>query len=52
MPESRPLSPVPLPGGCRMANETIITRYEKNPIIVPSQVPNANTIFNSAVVPF
>lgn len=35
-----------------MANETVLKRYEGNPIIVPEQVPGANSIFNSAVVPF
>ena len=35
-----------------MANETVFRRYEGNPIIVPSQVPRANSIFNSAVIPY
>ena len=35
-----------------MSNETVFTRYEKNPIITPAAVPGANTIFNSAVVPY
>ncbi len=35
-----------------MANETVFTRYEGNPIVTPEAVPHANTIFNSAVVPF
>jgi beta-1,4-mannooligosaccharide/beta-1,4-mannosyl-N-acetylglucosamine phosphorylase len=35
-----------------MANETVFTRYEGNPIITPEAVPHANTIFNSAVIPF
>ena len=35
-----------------MANETVLKRYEGNPIIVPDQVEGANSIFNSAVVPF
>jgi len=35
-----------------MANETVLKRYEGNPIIVPGQVPRANSIFNSAVIPF
>jgi len=35
-----------------MANETVLRRYEGNPIIVPAQVPRANSIFNSAVIPF
>jgi beta-1,4-mannooligosaccharide/beta-1,4-mannosyl-N-acetylglucosamine phosphorylase len=35
-----------------MANETVFTRYEGNPIVTPEAVPNANTIFNSAVLPF
>ncbi len=33
-----------------MANETVFKRYEKNPIIVPEQVPRANSIFNSAAI--
>ena len=33
-----------------MANETVFRRYEHNPIIVPDQVPRANSIFNSAVI--
>lgn len=35
-----------------MANETVFKRYAHNPIVVPSQVPRANSIHNSAVVPF
>jgi len=35
-----------------MANEAVFTRYEGNPIVTPEAVPNANTIFNSAVLPF
>jgi beta-1,4-mannooligosaccharide/beta-1,4-mannosyl-N-acetylglucosamine phosphorylase len=35
-----------------MANETVFRRYEGNPIVTPEAVPGANTIFNSAVVPF
>ena len=35
-----------------MANETVFKRYEGNPIVTAAAVPNANTIFNSAVVPF
>ena len=35
-----------------MANETVFTRYEGNPIITPEAVPHANSIFNSAVTPF
>lgn len=35
-----------------MANETVFTRYEGNPIITPEQVPGANSIFNSAVIEF
>jgi beta-1,4-mannooligosaccharide/beta-1,4-mannosyl-N-acetylglucosamine phosphorylase len=35
-----------------MANETVFTRDARNPIITPAAVPRANTIFNSAVVPF
>jgi predicted GH43/DUF377 family glycosyl hydrolase len=35
-----------------MANETVFERYEGNPIVTPEAVPGANTIFNSAVVPF
>lgn len=35
-----------------MANETVFTRYEGNPIITPDQVPGANSIFNSAVIEF
>jgi len=33
-----------------MPNETIIRRYEGNPIVTAAAVPGANTIFNSAVV--
>jgi beta-1,4-mannooligosaccharide/beta-1,4-mannosyl-N-acetylglucosamine phosphorylase len=35
-----------------MANETVFRRYERNPIITPSLVPGANSIFNSAVMPY
>ena len=35
-----------------MANETILKRYEGNPIITAEAVPTANTIFNSAAVRF
>ena len=35
-----------------MANETIFRRYENNPIVTPEAVPTANSIFNSAVVPY
>jgi len=35
-----------------MTNGSVFTRYEKNPLITPAAVPGANTIFNSAVVPF
>jgi len=35
-----------------MANETVFTRYQGNPIITPDQVPGANSIFNSAVIDF
>jgi beta-1,4-mannooligosaccharide/beta-1,4-mannosyl-N-acetylglucosamine phosphorylase len=35
-----------------MANETVFKRHEGNPIVTAAAVPNANTIFNSAVVPF
>ena len=35
-----------------MANETVFRRYEHNPIVTPAAVPTANSIFNSAVVPF
>lgn len=35
-----------------MANEQIFKRYAGNPIVTPSAVPGANSIFNSAVVPF
>jgi beta-1,4-mannooligosaccharide/beta-1,4-mannosyl-N-acetylglucosamine phosphorylase len=35
-----------------MANEIVFTRYERNPIITADAVPGANTIFNSAVIPF
>jgi len=35
-----------------MANETVFRRYEKNPIIGPEFVPGANSIFNSAVMPY
>ncbi len=30
----------------------VIWRYDRNPVIKRDQVPNANSIFNSAVVPF
>ncbi len=35
-----------------MANETIFRRYKGNPIITASAVPRANSIHNSAIVPF
>jgi len=35
-----------------MANETVFRRYPGNPIIVPSAVPGANSIFNSAVLKY
>ncbi|UCC67178.1 MAG: glycoside hydrolase family 130 protein [Armatimonadota bacterium] len=35
-----------------MANETVFQRYPRNPIITPEAVPGANSIFNSAVIPF
>ena len=35
-----------------MANETVFRRYEHNPVVTPAAVPTANSIFNSAVVPF
>jgi beta-1,4-mannooligosaccharide/beta-1,4-mannosyl-N-acetylglucosamine phosphorylase len=35
-----------------MANETVFKRYAGNPIITPDAVPHANSIFNSAVIPF
>lgn len=35
-----------------MANEAVFKRYEGNPIVTPAAVPTANSIFNSAVVPF
>lgn len=35
-----------------MANETIFKRYENNPIITADLLPQANGIFNSAVVPY
>ncbi|NQT89094.1 glycoside hydrolase family 130 protein [bacterium] len=35
-----------------MANETVVKRYEGNPIIRPEQIAGVNSIFNSAVVPF
>jgi len=35
-----------------MANETVFKRYGGNPIITPDAVPHANSIFNSAVIPF
>lgn len=33
-----------------MANETIFTRYDGNPVVKPSDVPSANSIHNSAIV--
>ena len=33
-----------------MVNETVFKRYKNNPIVTPSQVPGANSIFNSAAV--
>ena len=35
-----------------MANETVFKRYENNPIITAEAVPRANSIHNSAVLPF
>ncbi|MBD3426445.1 MAG: glycosidase [Candidatus Omnitrophica bacterium] len=35
-----------------MANESVLKRYKGNPIITASAVPRANSIHNSAVVPF
>lgn len=35
-----------------MANETVFTRYQKNPIVTASALPTAHTIFNSAAVRF
>jgi beta-1,4-mannooligosaccharide/beta-1,4-mannosyl-N-acetylglucosamine phosphorylase len=35
-----------------MANEKVFKRYEKNPIITPEAVPRANSIHNSAIVPY
>ncbi|MBF0252583.1 MAG: glycoside hydrolase family 130 protein [Candidatus Omnitrophica bacterium] len=35
-----------------MANETVFKRYKNNPIITASAVPRANSIHNSAIVPF
>lgn len=35
-----------------MANETVFKRYEGNPIITARAVPRANSIHNSAIVPF
>jgi len=35
-----------------MANETIFKRYAGNPIITAKAVPRANSIHNSAIVPF
>ena len=35
-----------------MANETVFKRYEGNPIITASAVPRANSIHNSAIVPY
>ena len=36
------------PAGCT----DVIWRYDQNPVIQRNQVPNSNSIFNSAVVPF
>ena len=38
----------PKPDGCR----TVVWRYSRNPVIPRSAFPTANSIFNSAVVPF
>lgn len=35
-----------------MANETVFRRYSGNPIITATAVPRANSIHNSAIVPF
>ncbi|RKY41603.1 MAG: glycosidase [Candidatus Makaraimicrobium thalassicum] len=35
-----------------MANETVFKRYRGNPIITAKAVPRANSIHNSAIVPF
>ncbi|MFO8008696.1 MAG: glycoside hydrolase family 130 protein [Candidatus Brocadiia bacterium] len=35
-----------------MLEQTVFRRYEGNPIIGPDAVPGANSIYNSAVVPF
>ena len=35
-----------------MANETVFKRYKGNPIITSEAVPRANSIHNSAIVPF
>ncbi|MFH1847167.1 MAG: glycoside hydrolase family 130 protein [Candidatus Omnitrophota bacterium] len=35
-----------------MANETVFKRYKSNPIITAQAVPRANSIHNSAIVPF
>ncbi len=35
-----------------MANETVFKRYKGNPIITAAAVPRANSIHNSAIVPF
>lgn len=35
-----------------MANETVFVRHSSNPLIRPEQVKGANSVFNSAVVPF
>jgi len=35
-----------------MANETVFKRYKNNPIITAENVPRANSIHNSAIVPF
>lgn len=35
-----------------MANETVFKRYKGNPIITAEAVPRANSIHNSAIVPF
>lgn len=35
-----------------MANETVFKRYKGNPIITAKAVPRANSIHNSAIIPF
>jgi beta-1,4-mannooligosaccharide/beta-1,4-mannosyl-N-acetylglucosamine phosphorylase len=35
-----------------MANETVFKRYKGNPVITAKAVPRANSIHNSAIVPF